>query len=251
MSSVASPVVPAEMSTSAAEQDSLEPVRREWLRRIEAEYRSSAITQHLTLWLMQMTAPFELIRMGLRIVDDELVHSELSQKVYASAGGTQGVELLEASLGLTPPANQALAQCVARCCIETYCLGETAAVRLFHRLREGCGEPSARAALDRILVDEVRHREFGWTLLEWLLASPHEAVTRALINQELAGMFARQRKSYAYDQRAKSMQRTRVQQNWGMMPGNLYGQALHETFERDYVPRFEEFDVDVRAAWGA
>ena len=31
-----------------------------------------------------------------------------------------------------------------------------------------CTEPIARAALDRILVDEVRHRDFGWDTLDWL-----------------------------------------------------------------------------------
>ena len=38
-------------------------VRREWLRRIEAEYRSGAHAQHLTLWLLQLAAPPELIEM--------------------------------------------------------------------------------------------------------------------------------------------------------------------------------------------
>ena len=38
------------------------------------------------------------------------------------------------------------------------------AVRLFSRLRQNAAEPVALAALDRILRDEVRHRDFGWTL---------------------------------------------------------------------------------------
>ena len=36
-------------------------VRAEWARRVEAEYRSAAITQHLTLWLIQMGASPDLI----------------------------------------------------------------------------------------------------------------------------------------------------------------------------------------------
>ncbi|MFT3922445.1 MAG: hypothetical protein QM778_07925 [Myxococcales bacterium] len=32
--------------------------------------------------------------------------------------------------------------------------------------------PVARTALDRILRDEVRHREFGWAPLAWLLETP-------------------------------------------------------------------------------
>lgn len=64
--------------------------------------------------------------------------------------------------------------CLAGCCAwavhgtRVFCLGETVAVRLFKRLREGATVPVARAALDRVLTDEVRHRDFGWLLLEWL-----------------------------------------------------------------------------------
>ena len=50
-------------------------VRSEWLRRVEAEYRSAAITQHLTLWLIQIGASPDLLRAGLRIAGDELTHA--------------------------------------------------------------------------------------------------------------------------------------------------------------------------------
>ncbi|MEO7331341.1 MAG: ferritin-like domain-containing protein, partial [Minicystis sp.] len=49
-----------------------EAVRGEWLRRVQAEYRSAAVTQQLTLWLIQMGASPDLISAGLRIVRDEL-----------------------------------------------------------------------------------------------------------------------------------------------------------------------------------
>src|SRR5262245_26733130 len=62
-------------------------VRGEWARRIGAEYRSAAITQHLTLWLIQMGASPDLIDSGLRIVKDELAHARLSHRVYTAAKG--------------------------------------------------------------------------------------------------------------------------------------------------------------------
>lgn len=227
----------------------LQAVQREWLRRVEAEFRSATITQHLTLWLMQMAAPFELLRMGLRTVDDELVHSELSHQVYESAGGREVANLSARRLGLTPPPGEVLGRSVARTCVETFCLGETVAVRLFGKLREGCDEPAARVALDRILTDEVRHREFGWTALEWLLSSPHESVTRELISTELARMFAEQRKAYAFASLNQGGARTTLQRRWGLMPPCMYARSLLDALERDYVPRFADFDIDARAAW--
>ena len=61
--------------------------RDEWERRIEAEYRSAAITQNLVLWLIQMGASPDLVHDGLRIVTDEMAHAELSHAVFVAAGG--------------------------------------------------------------------------------------------------------------------------------------------------------------------
>ena len=75
-------------------------VRSEWGRRVEAEYRSAAITHHLTLWLIQIGASPDLLHEGLRIVGDELVHAELSFKTFADAGGTAVPPMSRESLAL-------------------------------------------------------------------------------------------------------------------------------------------------------
>jgi hypothetical protein len=81
--------------------------------------------------------------------------------------------------------------------VEIFCLGATLAVPLFRDLREGCSVPVARRALDRILRDEVRHRDFGWTLLDWLLDQPMAEALRALVESELPAWFGKLRTSYA------------------------------------------------------
>ena len=60
-------------------------VVQEWQRRIAAEYRSAAITQHLTLLLTQIGASPDLILAGLRIAEDELAHARLSHQVVVAA----------------------------------------------------------------------------------------------------------------------------------------------------------------------
>ena len=66
----------------------MQRIAQEWLRRVEAEYHSAAAAQHYTLWLIQAGASPDLIRDGLRIVEDELTHAELSYQVYKAAGGS-------------------------------------------------------------------------------------------------------------------------------------------------------------------
>src|SRR5258705_13009633 len=78
-----------------------ELVRTEWLRRVEAEYRSAAITQQLALWLIQIGASPDLIRAGLRITSDELTHADLSHRVYRAAGGTEMPRLARETLAIS------------------------------------------------------------------------------------------------------------------------------------------------------
>src|SRR6185369_9097271 len=109
-------------------------VRNEWLRRVEAEYRSATITQQLTLWLIQIGASPDLIRAGLRIVSDELTHSEMSHRVYTAARGTDTPKIARETLGALPAPNP-VEHAVVRVAVDVFCLGETIAVPLFKELR--------------------------------------------------------------------------------------------------------------------
>jgi 1,2-phenylacetyl-CoA epoxidase catalytic subunit len=229
----------------------MQAIQREWLRRVEAEYGSAVLTHQLTAWLLQLTAPFELTRLGLAIVEDELAHAELSQEVYAEAGGRSGLQLERERLGMKSLSVAQVELGVARLALDAFCLGETVAVRLFARLRHGCEEPVAQRALDRILKDEVKHREFGWTLLEWLLTTERSGDVLVLARAELPQMFGRLRASYAHTQLNRASPEDALARRWGLMPAPDYAMALHETLERDYVPRFRDHGIDARAAWGA
>ena len=217
-------------------------IAAEWLRRVEAEYHSAAATQHYTLWLIQAGASPDLIRDGLRIVDDELVHAELSYQVYQAAGG-QGMPTLDrASLGLDRQC-EALEDDLLRVAVSMFCLGETVAVPLFQRMRQGCTEPSARAALDRILVDEVRHRDFGWTVLEYLLDSQPAAAHLKNLKSNLPGLLRAVLENYGADPASSSA--SPQQRAWGLIPGTEYLEILERCFYRDYRPRFATVGVDI------
>ena len=225
-----------------------EAVRREWLRRVEAEYRSAAITQNLTLWLIQIGAPPQLVHDGLRIAGDEMVHAELSHVVYSQAGGEGAPHLDRDSLQF-PRREVSLEHDVLRCGLQVFCLGETVAVRLFSRLRESCRVPAARKALDRILLDEVRHRDFGWTLLEWMLESPASNEYRLIVEKQLPGMLATLRGNYGEvagtDQTTDGPDFEEADRAWGLMPTSDYRQAVQLCIERDYRPLFESLGIQL------
>jgi len=229
-------------------------VRDEWRNRIAAEYGSAAITQHLVLWLIQIGASPDVIGSGLRIVEDELTHSRMSSEVYADAGGNEPPRIERAQLEL-PRRGPSAEHDVLRAVVRVFCLGETVAVPLFSHLRKSCTVASARAALDRILKDEVRHRDFGWMALDWLLTTPFAAEIPPFLDSELPKMFGELEHSYgtgnpAY-QDARTGEMTDGDRAWGLAPPREYADLLHRTFTRDYQPRFAARGIDATPAWAA
>src|SRR5688572_8484742 len=108
---------------SASGPPPTEAVRREWLRRVEAEYRSAAITQNLTLWLIQIGASPDLVHAGLRIAGDEMTHAAMSHRVFSAAGGEGGPELARETLALARREGEPLEHDVVRVGVEIFCLG--------------------------------------------------------------------------------------------------------------------------------
>jgi hypothetical protein len=230
-------------------------VREEWRARIAAEYGSAAITQHLVLWLIQIGASPDVIDAGLRIVEDELVHSRLSHQVYVDAGGTEAPRIERANLELPRRDQAPLELDVLRTVVRNFCLGETVAVPLFSHLRASCTVPSARAALDRVLRDEVRHRDFGWLALDWLLTTPLGEHIPGILERDLPAMFGELERSYgtgnpAYDEPPEA-DLPADDRAWGLAPAREYADILHRTFTRDYQPRFAARGVDATPAWAA
>jgi hypothetical protein len=215
-----------------------ERVRAEWRARIAAEYTSAAITQHLTLWLIQAGAPPDVIDAGLAIVADELVHSRMSHEVYVAAGGTLPPAIERNDLGLGR-SSAPLEHDILRASVRVFCLGETVAVPLFSHLRERCTEPPARAALDRILRDEVRHRDFGWDLLDWLCSIDETVAAR--VTPLLPAMLGELEASYGAGNPAIASddgEMTEAERAWGLAPPREYAAILAETIARDHRPRF-------------
>jgi hypothetical protein len=214
----------------------------EWRARIAAEYASAAVTQSFVLWLMQAGGPPDLIDAGLAIVADELTHSRMSHDVYTAAGGTEPPAIEQRQLGLVR-ASDRLEYDLLSATLRVFCLGETVAVPLFRRLREGCSEPTARSALDRILRDEVRHRDFGWDVLDWLLLGPIGPEVPERARRELPAMFATQRSNYGASPTEDAI--TPAERAWGLAPSGDYAEILARTFEHEYTSRFAARNIDI------
>ena len=124
---------------------------------------------------------------------------------------------------------------------------ETVAVRLFSNLRRGATVPVARRALDRVLRDEVRHSDFGWTALEWLLERPDADELRSVVAGGLPGWIADLERSYGDDLDRGVASVTAEERAWGLAPWSEYRSILHRAYERDYRRRFARLGIEFEA----
>jgi 1,2-phenylacetyl-CoA epoxidase catalytic subunit len=116
-----------------------------------------------------------------------------------------------------------------------FCLGETVAVPLFTELRRECTVPVARKALDRILKDEVRHKQFGWDLLDYLCERTPTLVDTA--RRFLPGALRHLEQRYGS---VMGSEISPAERAWGLMPPDDYRTILQTTLLKEYEPRFRE-----------
>lgn len=218
----------------------LHAVQDEWLRRVEAEYRSAALTQQLGLWLLQLGASPDLIKASLLIVEDELIHSEHAFEVYKEAGGDKS-PIIDVTTATAENSSLPLETKLLERCLYTYCLGETIAVPLFTAMRKHAKVPVVCRTLDRICKDEVRHREFGWALLGWLQSFLGKEKVNAYAEQALPGLY----KLYAglYGEVDDSNTLPQSHGEWGLISALEYKGALHKASQKFIAPRLDSLGI--------
>jgi hypothetical protein len=222
-------------------------VRAEWAGRVEAAYRSATFTHHLTLWLLQLGAPHDLVRTGLRLVEDGLTHAELSADVYRAAGGLALPQLERDTLRLPRTADEPLERDLLRVVVEQTCLAKTLAVRILGSMQAQETVPAVRQTLERMLRDERVHRDFGWTLLDWLLAAPLSPIYRTQLQAELPAMLMKVREQHGGlllehhgEKTLESSDRelSESTRGWGMLSTLSRIAVVEEAFAEEFAPRF-------------
>jgi len=220
-------------------------VTAEWRRRTRAEYTSAAIAAQVSLWLLQLGAPPDLIRDGLGVVEDELAHSELSAEVADVAGGDAGSPVIDpASLILDGGADPAAA--LVSSVLRYFCIGETVAVPLFRMLRARCSAPVARRALDRVLRDEGRHRQFGWDVLDWAILAGGTSV-RDAVTMQAPAMLGEVAFAYVKPPGGDGPEADLGPDvvAWGLAPPQDYASTVTTALAQDVLPRLAARGVTI------
>jgi hypothetical protein len=130
-------------------------------------------------------------------------------------------------------------------------MGETLSMGFFRAGRRAATEPSTRAALTSILVDEVRHMRLGWSALAslWPRLSPE---IRAGLQREATRALA------AYEQTTAAPALVRLQREepfdpalatLGVIAPADRVEAFYAAVEQLVVPRLTRLGLDGASAW--
>lgn len=142
---------------------------QKWLHAGSVEHASIAAFERLARVLAELGAPASLVDRARAAMADEARHARDAFSLAAAYGGPQ--------LGPGPLAAPDETPEIDALAIETFvdgCVGETTAARAAAAALERCEVPAAREVLTRVAVDERRHAELAWEVLEWLLPRTSE-----------------------------------------------------------------------------
>jgi hypothetical protein len=150
---------------------------REWLRDGLMEHASVASFAALTLQLLGLGAPSELVSDSQRAGQQEVEHAQLCCTLASCyAAEALGPGPLNTEGAASPIALDALA-------IQSWkdgCVGETLGAMVATRALRCVGDPTLKAVLSTIAGDEREHAELAWRIVHWCLAAAPNQVGPAL-----------------------------------------------------------------------
>ncbi len=161
-------------------------VRREvadaWARAAAAEHSSIAAFARLSLELLALSAPADLVRACHEAASQEIDHATRSYAIASRFGGTT------VGPGPLPLSTEMRRPDLARLVTETFadgCVAETVAALEAEEARAATNDAEIEATLELIARDEASHAAFAFRLVAWALREGG-AETRAALQAGIA-----------------------------------------------------------------
>jgi len=184
----------AQLSVAAAAAPELRAgLATQWRENGKTEHASVAAFAQLTIDLLALGAPPELIAGSNRDSLDEIRHAQLCFSLARALDGKSegpapfpearrrrgGLSRLSDSLELGPSRALALARLAVDSLIDG-ALHEGVSARVLARLVKRCEDPAVREVLRELAADEGRHSAHGWDVVQWCLTEGNAPVAAAL-----------------------------------------------------------------------
>jgi hypothetical protein len=163
-----------------------------WTALALLEHASVASFARVSLQLLAVGAPADLVSATHQAALDEIRHARLC---FALASAYAGDQIAPGPFPLGDGLNMgsSLAE-LAASTVKEGCVGETVAAVVAAEQLARATDPAVRAALEEIAADEARHAELAWRTVAWAMreggSEVRDAVERALGDALAAGATA-------------------------------------------------------------
>ena len=156
-----------------------------WTEDALVEHASVAAFARVSLELMALGAPADLLAGTQAAAADEVRHARVSFALAAAYAGHP----VEPGAFPVPPMVRVSADPaeIAATTFREGCVGETVVALLSARAAEACTDAAPRTLLELIARDESRHAELAWRTLGWLVKT-YGAPVRAAVAAEVAAL---------------------------------------------------------------
>ncbi len=181
---VDNPAWSAKLDLSQLPTELREALVARWTRAALDEHASIAAFSRVSLDLLRLGAPPELIEQAHRAALDEVRHARQGFAIASALAG-HPVGPGPFPIGEQLRLSASLAEVAAEAALEA-CIGEAVASLLAFEAASRCTEPNIRAVLLGIAQDEQQHALLGWRTLAWA-----RTVGGAEVRAAVAAVFAR------------------------------------------------------------
>jgi hypothetical protein len=164
------PAEPLDEATRAA-------LARAWLEDARMEHASIASFARMTLHLLALGAPPELVAGAQRASLDEIEHA---RACFALASRHEGEPLGPGPIAIEGALNAVDLAEAAVSAVREGCVGETIAAALAGEQLSVTEDGDARSALAMIARDEEAHAELSWRFVRWAIETGGEPVRAAV-----------------------------------------------------------------------
>ena len=155
----------------------------QWRENGRTEHASVAAFARLTLDLMALGAPPELVADTNRDGLDEIRHTELCFGLARAIDGRVESPGAFPEAARARPLSRTRVLALAELAVDSLvdgALHEGVSARIIAKLARRCEAPAIQAILKEIAADEGRHARHGWDVVRWCLNEGGEPVARAL-----------------------------------------------------------------------
>jgi hypothetical protein len=195
--------LPREHELAAIDVDVRPALAAAWRENGRTEHASVAAFARLTLDLMDLGAPPELLVAAQNDALDEVRHAELcfglARALDGRAEGPGPFPAAGSAKGAFGPRTARLAALAVSSLVDG-ALHEGISARVIARLARRCEVPSVAALLRTIARDEGRHAAHGWDVVVWCVAEGGRPIVEAL-NGALAALPAKPQSSFTDEAR--------------------------------------------------